>query len=154
MGGERKEAAMDKDTESIVEELMELTHRVRRGGRRADARAKATGGANGFVLRHLRERGESSPSALRDALNVSTPRVTAILNDLEEHGLVSRLASEADHRRVSVRLTAKGRTVVDEQLDELRDQVVGLVDRIGEDDAKALVRILRAVAEDGGTFPF
>ena len=145
---------MDQGTESIVDELVELTHRVRRGGRRADARAKSMGGANGFVLRHLRERGESSPSGLRDALGVSTPRVTAILNDLEERGLVTRIASETDHRRVSVRLTAKGRTAIDERLSELRKQIKGLVEQVGEEDAKALVRILRKIADEGGTFPF
>ena len=145
---------MDQGTESIVDELVELTHRVRRGGRGADTRSRGVGGANGFVLRHLYENDEASPSELRDKLDVSTPRVTAILNDLEQRGLVSRAASESDRRRVEVTLTREGRKIAAEQTDGLRSELSALVERIGPEDAQALIRILRLLAKEHGTFPF
>ena len=65
------------------------------------------------LLALLGERSEAS-SALAAKLAVSPPSVTAVVDGLVARGLVSRHGDEADRRRVSHQLTARGRRVLEE----------------------------------------
>ncbi|MEU4218638.1 MarR family transcriptional regulator [Actinoplanes sp. NPDC026623] len=68
------------------------------------------------VLATLRRAGEPfqlSPGALAASMMVSTGGTTARLDRLERAGLASRFPSPTDRRGVLVRLTPKGREVVD-----------------------------------------
>jgi DNA-binding MarR family transcriptional regulator len=68
------------------------------------------------VLATLRRAGEPfqlSPGALAASMMVSTGGTTARIDRLERAGLASRSPSPTDRRAVQVRLTPKGREVVD-----------------------------------------
>ena len=60
------------------------------------------------VLRFLLLRGTVPMNALGDELMVSPPVITGIVDRLEAKGLVKRLASSADRRRIDVSLTDNG----------------------------------------------
>lgn len=69
------------------------------------------------VLATLRRSGEPyqlSPGALAGSMMLSSGGTTARLDRLERSGLVERIPSPTDRRGVLVRLTGRGRTVIDD----------------------------------------
>lgn len=58
----------------------------------------------------------ASVKKLSELINVSSTRVSKILRDLEERGLVSRTLDSADHRKEHVVLTDSGAQVVEKIL--------------------------------------
>src|SRR5690606_34576115 len=61
-----------------------------------------------LVLREIQGRGELSVSELARRISLSQGTVTSILDRLQARGLVTRERSQADKRRVLLRLTTAG----------------------------------------------
>ena len=137
---------MDPKTEELIEKLTELLPRRNIGGH---GRNHSEGGsAAGVVMRFLARSEEGvSPGDLGRELRVTGPRITVILNDLEKRGQIRRTTAEGDRRSVVVSLTDAGRQTV-EQFNALRRaRVAGLVEKVGVEDARALLRVLLALRE-------
>lgn len=66
-------------------------------------------GPQTYLLKTLMKMGETTISQLAETVNLSMPTVTDILNRLEKHKLVRRVASVADKRCVYVTVTARAR---------------------------------------------
>lgn len=62
--------------------------------------------------------------------------------------------SRASRRRVEVSLTDAGRDRVEQRPQNQSAELSELVEKIGMEDARTLVRILQVLADDGGTLPF
>lgn len=54
----------------------------------------------------------ATPGEIAETARLSPASVTAMLDDLERDGIVTRVRSDSDRRRVLVTLTDKGRTVL------------------------------------------
>jgi DNA-binding MarR family transcriptional regulator len=54
-------------------------------------------------------------SQLAELLDLALPNATGIVTRMEEHGLVSRTRDETDRRLVLVRLTDRGRQLIEER---------------------------------------
>ena len=65
------------------------------------------------VIRALAEDGEHDASDLAEQCAVLPPSLSRILASLEERGLLDRNREDTDGRRLSIRLTDKGREVFD-----------------------------------------
>lgn len=74
------------------------------------------------MLLQLAEGAEASTSLARK-LAVSAPSVTAVVDGLVQRGVVVRSQSEQDRRRVSLALTAAGRTLVESAEAAVRDRL-------------------------------
>lgn len=99
-----------------------------------------------FLLSHLQSiGGESTPGELASVLDVSAPRVAAILRSLEIKKLVERKGSGVDKRKVTVKITEKGEQWVKLANSEVYQHAVNVFDKLGEEDTKELVRILKKV---------
>ncbi len=123
--------------ENLINELLELMPRT---GRRVP-----DGSSRGHVLRMLNNAGGVlTPSELKTAMDVTTPRITAILNDMEERDLISRQRDSKDHRRIVITITEEGRKVLDQHRRMRAKYLEELLDVIGPEDSQALLRILRA----------
>lgn len=97
-----------------------------------------------FLLSYLQQiGGESTPSKLAEVLDVSPARVAAILRSLERKKLLVRVTDCKDKRRVSVKITQKGIEWVELAGSEMYKQALNIFDKLGEDDTRELVRIVK-----------
>src|SRR5260370_34127840 len=58
-----------------------------------------------LALQHLQERGQSSQQALAELVDVDATNLVAILNSLEDAGLIDRRRDRADRRRAIIALS-------------------------------------------------
>jgi DNA-binding MarR family transcriptional regulator len=79
------------------------------------------------ALQHLRERGPSAQQALVELLGVDATNLVAVLNGLEDAGLIQRRRDRADRRRAIIELSGKGEHVLaalDRALHEIDDEIL------------------------------
>ncbi len=105
------------------------------------------GASAGAALELLYRAGETSPGELARALDVSGPRVTALLAELERRGLVVRRAADGDRRSHRAALTPEGRRCIEEKHAARRTHVAAVVAAVGRADAEAWLRVLTAERE-------
>ncbi|MGN1419315.1 MAG: MarR family winged helix-turn-helix transcriptional regulator [Acutalibacteraceae bacterium] len=97
-----------------------------------------------FLLSYLYSiGGESTPGDLASVLHVSGARVAAILRSIERKKLIERIGDKNDKRRVTVRITQKGKEWVTLAGSEMYGYALNVIDKLGEDDTRELVRILK-----------
>lgn len=102
----------------------------------------------GFVLAYLEgSDGEVFAGDLAKELKVSTARIAALLNKLEEKGLVERSRSAHDARRTVVKLTPKGAAYTAGIRKQILDKVEILFDKVGKEDLKEFLRICAKITQ-------
>ncbi|WP_204113038.1 homoprotocatechuate degradation operon regulator HpaR [Shimia biformata] len=72
------------------------------------------------VLRVLDEEGALDPTTIADHAVLLLPSLTRILQKLEEKGFVTRARDQEDRRRQIIEITATGRALLAENLDQSR----------------------------------
>ncbi len=84
---------------------------------------------------------------LAKKLHVSTARIAALLNRMEECGYVIRCASETDGRRTVVKITPAG----EEYISDIREQTLGriekLLDSVSKEDLETYIAISREIRD-------
>jgi DNA-binding MarR family transcriptional regulator len=79
-----------------------------------------------LVLVHLRERGPSAQQALVGLMCVDATNLVAVLNNLEDAGLIERRRDRSDRRRAIVALAAPGEQLladVDRAFRQIDDEI-------------------------------
>jgi len=85
-----------------------------------------------------------APSALYDAVLISSGGLTKVLRGLEARGLVSRAADAADGRVKPVRLTRKGRALIERAMaDVLESDRTRMLAGLTAREIAAFIRLLR-----------
>lgn len=87
--------------------------------------------------------GVSKPGNLAKELGVSKPRIAAMLCSLERKKLIKRSISKDDKRSSVIVITDKGREWVKLAGNEVHHAVLGVIEKIGEDDTKEFIRIMK-----------
>jgi len=128
---------------------------IARLARRVKSRLERALGPLGLRLRHLvalsylRDHGPTPQQALGDGLRIDPSNLVGLLNDLDDKGLIVRRRDPADRRRHIVELSARGRRLLDEDvqrsLEAVDDDVLG---SLAPDDRATLQRILVQLAGD------
>ena len=77
---------------------------------------------------------------------VSTARAAALLGAMEEKGLVSRRADPLDNRQIIVTLLPAGLRAIQAIRTQVRGTVVGLLEKLGPEDAREYLRIQKKIA--------
>ena len=96
-----------------------------------------------FVLIILSQKsGSVLPSEISSEMSISSARVAAALNSLENKGLITRQIDKSDRRKILVDLTPAGRTLAQERVQAIIHEATQILMMLGEEDAKELVRIL------------
>jgi len=100
-----------------------------------------------LFLHHRRLPGDLGlqPSELGEMLKLTRPTVTTLVNSLEEQGFVERINDDEDRRVVFVRPTEQGTALVMRTRREFARSIGEIMDHLGEEDGKELIRITRKV---------
>lgn len=67
-----------------------------------------------------------APSELADRIGITRPSVTSLVDALEKQQLVKRQSSSEDRRRMTVAMTARGKTVMSDLLPEIYGRMAAL----------------------------
>lgn len=102
------------------------------------------------TLAVLSTRGPQTVSALADHLAVHASTMTRMCNRLVTRGLVVRAPSAIDRREVVVTLSAAGSSLVDGVMQSRRRELAAVVDRLTEDERRAVVQALGTFANAAG----
>ncbi len=103
-----------------------------------------------LALNYLAANGNRAyPKDMSKALMLTTARVAAMLKSLEGQDLITRTPDSADNRQVIVCLTEKGIALVEERRTGMIHSVAKMLEALGEEDAKAYVRIQARLVELG-----
>ncbi len=78
---------------------------------------------------------------LAESLSLSSGRIANILKTLENKQLISRCRCTGDKRKIQVSLTPKGRSLMQEILDELHHIYRFIVKTLGEKDSREYIRL-------------
>ncbi len=86
-------------------------------------------------------------STLSKTLKLAPPTVTPMINSLEENGFIVRVGSKEDRRVVFIQLTDQGHSFLAEKEKQFKSNIHALIDYLGEEDAKELIRLVRKTAD-------
>jgi DNA-binding MarR family transcriptional regulator len=79
---------------------------------------------------------------ISNLLQITPAGVTHLINPLEEAGYIVRLQVPNDRRVVEIGLTDKGTQAAEALIAEVQENLIGLVNHLGEEDSKTLIRLL------------
>jgi len=79
---------------------------------------------------------------ISNLLQITPAGVTHLINPLEETGYIERLQAPNDRRIVLIGLTDKGTKVAEALISEVQENLIGLVNHLGEEDSKTLIRLM------------
>src|SRR3989442_135552 len=87
----------------------------------------------------------STPAELADEAGVTRATMTGLIDTLEKDGVVIREADPNDRRTVRVRLTKKGRTILQKLTPDYFRCVSAIIEPLSESERKQLVRLLQKI---------
>lgn len=94
-----------------------------------------------------RRRDGLTMTELSRTLLISNGNATTVVNRLVQDGLVTRILSEEDRRRITVRLSPKGLAFFEALASEHRDVVDGLLAEMNDEDLDVLKDVFRRLRE-------
>lgn len=102
----------------------------------------------GFILIYLHDADKEVVAGdLARELNVSTPRIAALLKKMESNGLIVRHDSSRDGRKTVVEITAEGTEYLNRIKEDVLRKAELLFERIGSEDLEEFLRISYRIKE-------
>lgn len=130
------------DYTSIAKELLDIRARLMQ----IPANKKMNEFTKGelYVLNYLdKHSGTAYPKDISREMQVSTARIAAILGQMERKDWIERTSDTEDTRQVIVSLTQQGADFLRSKEEEIIGTVVTMLENLGEDDSRELLRIQR-----------
>ncbi len=135
------------DYEKLAEQFLEKSHQFQKGNH---PQKKIDGIMRGetFVIIYIAQAGRSVlPSEISSEMDISTARIAAALNNLEKKGLITRQIDVSDRRKILVDLTPAGKALADKHKQMALKATTRMLELLGEQDAKEIVRIMGRLTE-------
>lgn len=108
-----------------------------------------------FVLNYLiTHDNQAYPKNLYRKMAVSSARIAALLNHMEEKQLVIRHEDVKDNRQVIVSLTEKGMELIKKRRAEVLQDIVQLLEYLGPEDAENYLRIQKKIVRGFAKHPY
>lgn len=127
---------------AILDDLRRIVRALRESSRAAEQKLGVSG-AQLFVLRSLADVGTLSLKQLAARTRTHQSTVSVVVKRLVERGLVARVMSESDARRLELSLTKRGRALLERAPLAAQDKLIYGVERLSVKDRKALALSLR-----------
>ena len=84
-------------------------------------------------------------SDISDELGLPRPSVTKTLKNMEEMGFIEKESTDADGRYVFIKITDKGRALVDKYVDRYFDSLSEDLKDISDEDADKMIEVVRKI---------
>jgi len=97
--------------------------------------------------------GPLTPAELAEAAGVTRATMTGLIDTLERDGLVRRESDPSDRRMMPVKLTAKGRKLLEEMLPGHFRLMAEIMRPLSEVERKTLVRLLNKILQQASALP-
>ncbi len=94
------------------------------------------------ILSSLHERGPRIMSDLKEELGVTATNITALVDALEEDGLVERRPHPTDRRATVIQLSSRARTELPLSCSAYKDKVAALFSDLSDAECRAVTRTL------------
>jgi DNA-binding MarR family transcriptional regulator len=144
--------------EKIIVAIRQITHAVDLWSRQLWQQAGLTS-PQLAVLREIESGRNATPTTIADALHLTQPTVSGILQRLARIGAIEREPSAADGRSVLAVVTPKGKSLIAKCPSLLRDRVRDRLAELSEvkrarllEDVKVLAEIMGAPGADDAPF--
>ena len=131
--------------EQVLMALRRITRAIDLHSRRL-VQSHGLTGPQALLLKSLLDGGETPVGALAQRVSLSQATVTDILNRLEKRGLVHRVRSEVDRRRVYVRATEASERLLENSPPLLQEQFAERFDAMEEWEQTLMLSMLQRVA--------
>lgn len=95
-----------------------------------------------LVMAFTEEKKAFTVTELSSLLQITPAGVTHLINPLEGAGYIARLPDPNDRRIVRIGLTEKGTQAANSLIGEVQENLIGLVNHLGEEDSKALIHLM------------
>lgn len=130
----------------VLDDLRLVVRALRESSREAERRLGVSG-AQLFVLRSLADGRALSLNDLATRTRTRTHQstVSVVVKRLVESGLLTRETSELDARRVEIRLTRRGRALLDRAPLAAQDKLIAGIERLPRKDRQVLAGSLRGL---------
>lgn len=97
------------------------------------------------VLEVLYHKGEQQMQDICQKILIASSSTTYVVNQLEQKEYVERIRDEADRRIFYVRLTEKGRTLMDEVFPLHAEHIARVFEEVTEEELQITLNTLKAV---------
>ena len=105
------------------------------------------------ILRFVSEEEGRSQQALGEALGIAPSRMVALIDELEERGLVERRPNPSDRRARALHVTADGRRLLAAAMKRALAHEAQLCDPLKPKERQTLIELLQRVAAGQGLIP-
>jgi DNA-binding MarR family transcriptional regulator len=138
-----------KDSQRVLDSVRRIVRALRLASRRAESRFGLSG-AQLFVLQALKDGSPSTIGELGERTYTHQSSVSTVVTKLEGARLLSRSRSGADARRREVRITPKGRKILEKRLELGQSRLVSGIARLSDRERRLLAALLERLVEEAG----
>ena len=139
------DAADTSDSQAIMDGLRRIVQALRRASTDSAGKSGLTA-AQTFLLRTLQANPGASVNDLAALTRTHQSSVSEVISRLEEKGLIDRRPAADDRRRVELRLTPTGETLVNRHGRTPQEEMLEAIDTLPPETRKSLAEGLHALA--------
>ncbi len=139
------------------QEILDAFRKIVQGLRVSSRRAEEELGVSGaqlFVLQLLEENSVATINELAALTRTHQSSVSTVVSRLRDKNLVERNQSEIDARKVEIKLTKKGKAIVQNQFPAAQKYLFAAIQKLNDKDQKQLAIFLKNIVEDSGFSQF
>jgi DNA-binding MarR family transcriptional regulator len=137
------------DARQILDSIRKIVQVLRVASRAAE-KGVGLSGAQLFVMHQLSGHDGLSLNELAEKTLTHQSSVSVVVQRLVDRGLVSRVRSTEDARRIELSLTRAGRNLLGKSPQAAQDQIIQAVNQMPEKERKSLSRTLGALVDELG----
>jgi DNA-binding MarR family transcriptional regulator len=137
------------DSVRAMDSLRRLVHALRTASRVSE-NSVGLSAAQHFVLRQLERSSALSPGDLAARAHTAASSVSEVVARLVERGLVARVASAADRRRIELRLTEAGAALIARAPQTVQERLLAGLERLSATERFSLVSGLESWIDAAG----
>lgn len=137
------------DPRRIADSVRRIVRALRLASRRAEARFGLTS-AQLFVLQALKDGSALTVNELGERTYTHQSSVSTVLAKLAARGLLSRTRSRSDARRKEVRITARGRRLLERRIELGQSRLFAGIAKLSGRERRTLAVLLEKLVRESG----